>query len=150
MEKLHAQIEMAVPVKEVWQVLTDFDAYPQWNPVFTALMSSHPQAGKSFKIQIKTPQSQSITTKAVWQAFEPKKSLAWSSVWWHPLIFKAVHRFELEHIDQNRSMLIHTEIFMGLLAKKIYRDTAGDWAQSFLKLNEMLHIRVTNAHQSQL
>jgi uncharacterized protein YndB with AHSA1/START domain len=32
MKQLHTQIEIDAPAKRVWELLTDFASYPQWNP----------------------------------------------------------------------------------------------------------------------
>ena len=32
MKQLHTQIEIYVSDKRVWELLTDFASYPQWNP----------------------------------------------------------------------------------------------------------------------
>ena len=32
MKELRSQIEIEAPADRVWQVLTDFATYPEWNP----------------------------------------------------------------------------------------------------------------------
>src|SRR5215210_9363232 len=32
MKELHSEIEINAPAQRVWEVLTDFASYPQWNP----------------------------------------------------------------------------------------------------------------------
>jgi uncharacterized protein YndB with AHSA1/START domain len=32
MKEIHTEIEIDAPAEKVWRVLTDFAAYPEWNP----------------------------------------------------------------------------------------------------------------------
>src|SRR5208337_3854746 len=32
MKEIHTEIEINAPAEKVWKVLTDFAAYPEWNP----------------------------------------------------------------------------------------------------------------------
>ena len=32
MKELHSEIEIAASAQRVWDILTDFSSYPQWNP----------------------------------------------------------------------------------------------------------------------
>ena len=38
MRELRAEIEIAAPPERVWQVLRDFDAYPEWNPFMRSIV----------------------------------------------------------------------------------------------------------------
>ena len=38
MRELRAEIEIAAPPERVWRVLSDFDAYPDWDPFIRSIV----------------------------------------------------------------------------------------------------------------
>jgi len=146
--QLHAQIEIAAPPQRVWEILTDFSAYGQWNPVFERIRSNSLTKGKSMRYSIRTPEGRLSHNRGVWQEVAKDKAIAWSSVLIHSKLYKVAHRFELNAVGQERTLLVHTEQFTGLLASKIYHDTADKWSQSLHKLNQALTQRVSLLHKS--
>ena len=51
MRQLRAEIEIAAPPERVWEVLFDFDAYPEWNP-FIRRISGSPREGEKLEVRI--------------------------------------------------------------------------------------------------
>ncbi|HWC70427.1 MAG TPA: SRPBCC family protein [Actinomycetota bacterium] len=51
MRELRTEIEIDAPPEQVWQVLTDFGAYPDWNP-FIRSIEGEPQVGSRLNVRI--------------------------------------------------------------------------------------------------
>jgi uncharacterized protein YndB with AHSA1/START domain len=51
MKELHSEIEINAPAERVWELLTDFASYPQWNP-FIRTISGQPTKGERLEVRI--------------------------------------------------------------------------------------------------
>ncbi|MBI4544746.1 MAG: SRPBCC family protein [Gemmatimonadetes bacterium] len=47
MKELYAEIDIEASAERVWQVLTDFAAYPEWNPFMRSISGTLEQGGGS-------------------------------------------------------------------------------------------------------
>jgi uncharacterized protein YndB with AHSA1/START domain len=54
MNQLHTEIEIDAPAERVWGVLTDFAAYPQWNP-FIRTISGKPSTDERLEVRLEPP-----------------------------------------------------------------------------------------------
>ena len=52
MSDVHTEITIAFPPSEVWRVLFDMEAYPEWNPLVTAVKCV-PEQGRMIHIRLK-------------------------------------------------------------------------------------------------
>jgi uncharacterized protein YndB with AHSA1/START domain len=51
MKQLHTEIEISAPAERVWELLTDFASYPQWNP-FIRNISGLPASGERLEVRL--------------------------------------------------------------------------------------------------
>lgn len=55
MRELNSEIEIRASAERVWQLLTDFDRYPQWNPFIrsvSGIQEPHTKLKVSFKLPV--------------------------------------------------------------------------------------------------
>jgi uncharacterized membrane protein len=66
MKEIHTEIEINAPAEKVWRVLTDFAAYPEWNPFVGRFQITSPNT------MMKNPSvslsSARLSTKLTWRA----------------------------------------------------------------------------------
>ena len=54
MKRIQREIEIAATPEHVWDVLTDFASYPEWNP-FIRSIAGEPRAGARLEVRIEPP-----------------------------------------------------------------------------------------------
>jgi uncharacterized protein YndB with AHSA1/START domain len=62
MKELHSEIVIDASPERVWDVLTDFATYPQWNP-FIRRISGELGVGGRLEVRLEPPDSRGITMR---------------------------------------------------------------------------------------
>ena len=74
MKELHTEIEIDAAAERVWQVLTDFDAFPEWNP-FIRSIEGAPDQDSKLKAFIQPSGARGMTFKPTVLRAAPGKEL---------------------------------------------------------------------------
>jgi hypothetical protein len=118
MHAIETGIDIAAPPWRVWRVLTDFDAYPAWNP-FLIRVQGRPAEGARLRVRVEIPGRRSASTlKARVVALETGRALRWRGrLLLLPGLLEGEHAFELDWLAEGRATrLRHAARFSGLLA----------------------------------
>ena len=118
MRTVETGIDIAAPPWRVWRVLTDFDAYPAWNP-FVTRVHGRPEPGARLRVRVEPPgRGSGLTIKARVVALETGRALRWRGrLLPLPGLLDGEHAFELEWLPGGRATrLRHAARFSGLLA----------------------------------
>ena len=51
-QRVERSVDIAAPAEQVWSVLTDFAAHPEWNP-FMREASGTPQEGEKLRVRLR-------------------------------------------------------------------------------------------------
>ena len=140
MRELRTEIEIDAPPEQVWQVLTDFGPYPEWNP-FIRLIEGEPQVGSRLKVRIEPPGGRAMTFRPTVQAAETARELRWLGRLFLPGLVDGEHRLALEQLEGGRSRFIQSERFSGLLVG-LLAGTLRATERGFEEMNEALKSRV--------
>jgi hypothetical protein len=140
-ERLHAQIDIDAPPEEVWGTLTEFRAYPSWNPFLTSVEGS-PSAGAKLKIRLEPPGGRKITMHPTMTECEPHRVLAWLGRFGFPGVFDGAHRFALEPLGEGRTRFVQSERFSGVLVPLFRRSLRTHTYAGFEAMNQALAERV--------
>ncbi|SDH04342.1 SRPBCC domain-containing protein [Psychroflexus sediminis] len=114
MKKIETQVVIESDISTVWNLLTDFEKHPDWNPFITSIQGEK-AAGKFLSVSIKPPEGKGMTFKPVVLKFEPNKEFRWKGKLGIQGIFDGEHYFILEEVDNNQTKFIHGEKFSGIL-----------------------------------
>src|SRR5918999_4725227 len=100
--QLHAEIEIQGSPERVWEVLTDFDAYQEWNP-FMVEAEGRAVVGQRLRVRMRPPGRRRPTTfrPRVLEA-EPGRRLRWLGRLLVPGLFDGEHRFSIEPAGPDR------------------------------------------------
>ncbi|WP_436861781.1 SRPBCC family protein [Acinetobacter haemolyticus] len=141
-KEINTEIIIHGSVEEVWNVLMDFDAYPEWNPFITRIEGNQ-EVGAKLKVMLQSPDGSSMK-------FEPKvieskqfSVFAWKGKLLVGGLFDGAHRFELVKVAENQTLLKHSEVFNGLLVMFVGKELKKT-EQNFYIMNESLKQRVEN------
>ena len=137
---ISTQIHINASTEKVWAILTNFEAYPQWNP-FIQQLSGEPKLGKKIEAFIVLPGSKGMTFKPTVLAFEEHKELRWIGHLLIPGIFDGEHKFELQANTDGTITFLHSEKFTGVLIpfmkKMLNVDTRKGFESMNIKLKEL-------------
>lgn len=111
---IRSAIEIRAPVDVVWEVLTDFSAYPDWNP-HVRRVTGQPGVGRRLTLISHPPGGRAMRFRPLVTAWEPQRELQWLSTFLAPRLFSAEHGFRLEALDVQRVRFVQDETFRGLL-----------------------------------
>jgi hypothetical protein len=140
MRELRSEIAIDAPPERVWQVLTAFGAYPEWNP-FIRSIEGEAKVGSRLKIRIEPPGARGMTFRPTVRAAEPARELRWIGRLLLPGLADGEHRLALEPLAGGRSKFIQSERFSGLLVGRL-RGTLAATERGFEQMNEALKCRV--------
>jgi hypothetical protein len=110
---IRSTLEIRAPIDVVWQVLTDFAAYPAWNP-HVRQISGQPGIGQRLTLVSHPPGGRPMRFRPLIIAWRPPHELRWRTTFVTRAIFTAEHGFRLEPIDDERVRFVQDETFRGL------------------------------------
>lgn len=147
MRDLSSEIEFEGTPEETWAVLTDLQAYGEWNP-FIERVDGELHVGAKLDVRLQPVDERGITLHPTVLAAEPGRELRWIGHLMVPGIFDGEHRFRIEEAGPGRVRFVQSERFGGiplpLLWKKL-RD--GGTAKGFRAMNERLARRVADLRE---
>lgn len=112
MKELRTEIEINATPERVWQILTDTDRFPEWNPFIRSLKGKLAQ-GES--IEIVLGEDKTMTFRPTILEFEPNRTFRWLGKLFIGGLFDGEHIFEIEPLDPARVRFVQREKFNGLL-----------------------------------
>ncbi len=137
-KEIHTEIIINASPEQVWEVLSDFEAYPEWNPFITEV-EGKTKKGEKLKIN-----AGGMTFKPTVLIAEKNSELKWIGRLLMPGIFDGTHRFQIIDRGDGTVLFKHSEHFKGLLvgpfSKKLDRETKS----GFDAMNKALKERVEN------
>ncbi len=140
MREVQSEIEIDAPPERVWEVLTDFEAYPDWNP-FMRYMRGDLREGGKFETRIEPPEGRGMTFKPTITRVDPPRELRWLGRMMLPRIADGEHAFELHPLDGGRTRLVQREQFRGVLVPILWRMMGKRTEAGFEAMNEALKAR---------
>ena len=143
MRELRAEIEIAAPPERVWQVLSDFGAYPEWNPFIRSIVGDA-EVGSRLSVRIEPPGARGMTFKPTVRAVAPSRELRWLGRLLIPGLFDGEHRLAIEPLDGGRSKFVQSERFSGLLVG-LFAKTVAATERGFGEMNVALKRRAEAA-----
>lgn len=138
MNTIRVRTEIDAPPETVYEVLTDFDAYPEWNDY----MRIEGVAAPGERLVVRPGPKATLD-----QTFRPRvrvadgRELRWVGRLWVRGLFDGEHGFRVEERADGGSLLVQDERFTGLLAGVIFRRFGDDWTTMFGAVNRALRDR---------
>jgi hypothetical protein len=127
----------------VWAAVTDFAAYPEWNP-FIRQISGELREGARLEVRIEPPGARATRFKPTVRAVEPNRELRWLGRLLVPGIFDGEHSLRVEPLAGGRSRFIQSERFSGLLVGLV-KGTLAKTEAGFGQMNAALKARIEQA-----
>ncbi len=140
MIELVSTIEIDAPAERVWQILTDFAHFPEWNPFM--LQASGPiQPGARLQVYLKPGNGMGMTFRPTVLRAEPNHELRWLGQLFVPGLFDGEHQLSIESLGPDQVRFTQREKFTGVLASPILSLIGRDTQQGFEEMNRALKVR---------
>ena len=140
MKELETSIDISAPTEAVWSVLSDFDAYPEWNPWM--IITGRPTPGARLHVAPGPEAGRMPTFRPQLITVDPPNELRWLGNLWIPGLFDGEHRFTIEDLGDGTSRFTQAERFSGILARPILRMVRHQTETGFNAMNAALKERV--------
>lgn len=140
MKELHSEIEINAPAQRVWEALTDFASYPQWNP-FIRRASGVPRTGERLEVRMEPSGSRGMTFRPKVLNAEANRELHWLGHLFVRGVFDGEHFFTIEPLGESRVRFVQREVFRGFLVPLLSGALDRDTRRGFEEMNRALKER---------
>ena len=140
MKENRSEIEIQSTPERVWEVLTDFSKYPEWNPLLTHA-EGELIVGEKVNLTAKSASSEMNLLCTV-TTVESNRQFSWKFHVGLPMLFRGEHFFKIEPVDEHRVRFIDREIFHGLLVPLQSKNLETNAKPAMIAMGKALKERV--------
>jgi hypothetical protein len=141
MFEIRTSVDIDASAEQVWAVISDFAAYPQWNP-FVRRIHGWPERGQKLHVEIAPPGGKVMCFRPrVLEAVRPER-LSWLGRVVLPGLFDGEHHFFIEQRAEGGIRFHHGERFRGLLVPFLKKSLQNETHAGFEAMNQALKQRV--------
>jgi hypothetical protein len=133
------EIEIQATAEEVWDILTDFEKYADWNPLFYSAKGKA-KVGERVRVSTRTASSEMDFDCAV-VTVEPNRELAWRFHVFLAFLFRGEHSFRIEPVSERSIRFVDRESFEGLLVPFRAKYLETDVKAAMIEMGEALKER---------
>lgn len=135
-KQIRTEIVINATAEKVWQVLTDFEAYPSWNPFIISIVGSTAVGGRLTNTMLNG--GKKFVFRPVVTRCEPGRHFAWLGSLFFKGLFDGHHYFEIQQLSGSQVMLVQGENFSGVFSGWLLKKIGADTRLNFIKMNEAL------------
>lgn len=125
----------------VWEVLTDFENYPKWNP-FIQHISGEAKVGNKLKVFLSPPNEKGMTFNPKVLVFDQNREFKWIGKLFVTGLFDGEHTFKLIDNKNGTTTFVQNEKFRGILVPLLKKRLQTNTLYGFNQMNESLKARV--------
>lgn len=142
MREIHTSLEIEAPASEVWEVLTRFREYDEWNPMITRMKATL-SSGEPLSFYVALD-GRDVPIRARMLNVEPGRELRWRGPRSRALgaLFSGEHYLRVEPAGAERSVFHHGEAFSGLTVPMLWRSLEPKLLAAYGGMNQALKKRV--------
>jgi hypothetical protein len=138
--EFRTQITIHASADRVWEVLTDFAAYPSWNPFIRAISGNAVLGGKLvIKLQGFGTSTMRFSPRVL--TVRKPQELRWLGRLGIPGLFDGEHSFTIAPADPGSVLFTQAETFRGILVPLVWRRLERGTKPMFGRMNEALRAR---------
>ena len=138
--QLQTEIDINATPERVWSILTDFAAYPEWNP-FIRFIQGELRQGARLEVRIQPSGAKDMTFRPTVLAADAGRELRWLGHFLFPGLFDGEHSFEIEPITAGKVRFRQSERFNGILVPLFRGSLERGTKSGFDEMNQALKAR---------
>ncbi|MDD2793092.1 MAG: SRPBCC domain-containing protein [Sediminibacterium sp.] len=135
-KRIKTEIIIDSSKEKLWELLTNFNEYPHWNPFIRSIEGELKQ-GARLTNRLQT-RDKIMVFKPIVQEVIPFHAFSWMGSLWIKGLFDGRHYFSIEEIAPNQVKLIHGEDFSGILSTAILKKIGDATRNNFVVMNQAL------------
>jgi hypothetical protein len=129
------------PPEVVWAILSDFKAFPEWNP-FVVKIEGPMTVGARIKVAVQAPPgAEPMKFEPIVLIVDPNKEFKWRGKFLAPGLFDGTHSFKLMATPDGGTQFIHGESFAGVIVPIFRGKMAADTALGFKAMDTAIKAR---------
>lgn len=136
MKNIETDIIINASKEKVWETLSNFNNYKNWNP-FIKYSEGEMKLGGKLINHIYIDGKKNVFNPTILEV-TPNKSFHWLGSLFFKGFFSGRHYFEIQEISENQVKLIHGEDFTGMISGLVYNKISESTKAGFVKMNEAL------------
>ena len=142
--QIETEIEIDASPERIWEILSDFRTYPDWNP-FIRFIRGTPEQGARLEVRIQPSGAKGMTFRPSILVADAGRELRWLGRLLLPGIFDGEHRFVIQPLGTDRVLFRQSEQFNGVLVPLFRRSLDRDAKRGFEEMNLALKARAEEA-----
>jgi hypothetical protein len=135
--EIYTDIVIRSPREVVWDILTDFGRYPDWNPFFVQASAQFRVGGRIDVTEV-LANGKRLRFGATIADIEQGKTFQWEGRFLLPVLWHGRHVFSLHECGAGETLFIHREIYAGIASPLFGLDRV---APCFEQMNRALKRR---------
>ena len=108
-------VDIKAPVHKVWEVLTNFEHYPEWNPFTVQIDADLSTLGSDVGLHVQMRPNKMIHQVEKLRVCKKEEQLSWGVTFVHPILLQAQRDQVLSVVDANTTRYVTVDVFRGLL-----------------------------------
>ncbi len=144
MKDIRTTADIHTTPERVWQVLTDFAAYQEWNPFITHAQGKV-EVGERLELRVEPPGEGARRQRPVVVEADPGRELRWVEERWPGGLLDGHHVITIVPKGTNRTHVVHRETFTGLLVPFLAASLETNIREGLEAMNRALKQRAQGA-----
>jgi len=136
-KEIRTEIDINAPPERVWSLLTDFAAFPSWNP-FIRKATGEPKVGTRLDVSLGASGTKPMGFKPRVLNADANRELRWLGRLAIPGLFSGEHIFTIEPAGDAKVRFVQREIFKGLLVPLMAKSLDVNAKRGFEEMNQAL------------
>ncbi|UII33476.1 SRPBCC domain-containing protein [Fulvivirga ulvae] len=137
MKQLKTSIEIAASPEKVWNILMDFNLYPDWNPFIISIIGK-PKIRERLRVTLQPAGSKPMVFKPQVTLLKKAKQFGWLGSLFMRGLFDGHHVFEIEAITDDKCIFIQREDFSGILVPLLWKSIDTKTRAGFMAMNNKI------------
>ncbi len=133
------RLGVQAPAEIVWEVVSDFETWHQWNPLYRKA-AGQMKIGTALTLEQHLPGQPAKVITPVVQDWVPYEQLHWRSTRLGGFV-TAIRYLEIENMGPENSTFSNGELFIGMLLRFISRDERRKLRAAFTEMGEAVRDR---------
>jgi hypothetical protein len=138
--ELYSEIEIHASPERIWEILSDFKSYPEWNPFIRSVQGTL-VVGERITADLRPAGANGTKINPVLLKVNPGRELRWIGHLFVRGLVDGEHVFEIRPLGNDLCLFIQREYFSGLLIPLIETMLKTDTTRGFADMNEALKAR---------
>jgi hypothetical protein len=133
------RLGVQAPAEIVWEVVSDFDSWKEWNPLYRKA-EGQMKIGTALTLEQHLPGEPAKVITPIVQDWVPYEQLHWRSKRIGGFV-TAIRYIEIENMGPENATFSNGELFMGLLLRFVSRDERRKLRIAFTQMGEAVRDR---------